>query len=585
MLDPLVSLAFAMHTNRGAYAVLVGSGVSRAAGIPTGWEVVLDLIRKVAAAQGQDCAPSPEAWYQNFFKEAPSYSVLLKRLAPRPAERQQLLRSYFERLPTDTDPTSKLPTKAHHAIAALAKTGHVRVIITTNFDRLVEQSLQSIGINPVVISTPNAADGAVPLIHAPCTVVKVHGDYLDTRIKNTLEELEKYDRRMNRLLDRVFDEFGVVICGWSAEWDAALRGSLERCTSRRYTTYWGVRGTPSAVAEGVIRHREAIVVTNMDADHLFSELRQKIEALTTFDPPHPLSNELAIASVKRFLSDERYRIDLHDLVHGELNKVTASIADEKMLVSGTVPFNATEVANRATQYESISSILRDIMITGCYWGSPGTFDLWSSVLRRLMARPETGGVTPWINLRRYPALLLYYAAGLSAIAKDRYDVLRSLFLMTFREGPEDTEETLVDSLFPQVVIEQATGQAAFYGGERRHTPLNDHLFEILRPSFRAILPEDRDYEDAFTTFEYLSAVLFVERATGNDGTAPGWVPLGRFGWQGILHREARAITRLKEGAKQAISWGPLQAGLFSSQSSFFAAAEHVAKARQKMRWY
>ena len=48
MIDPQVSLAFALHSNRGAHAVLVGSGVSVGAGIPTGWQVVLDLISKVA---------------------------------------------------------------------------------------------------------------------------------------------------------------------------------------------------------------------------------------------------------------------------------------------------------------------------------------------------------------------------------------------------------------------------------------------------------------------------------------------------------------------------------------------------------
>ena len=47
MIDPILSLSFGMHSIKGAYALLLGSGVSRSAGIPTGWEVVLDLIRKL----------------------------------------------------------------------------------------------------------------------------------------------------------------------------------------------------------------------------------------------------------------------------------------------------------------------------------------------------------------------------------------------------------------------------------------------------------------------------------------------------------------------------------------------------------
>ena len=34
--DPLIRLAFSMHENRGVYALLVESELSRAAGIPTG---------------------------------------------------------------------------------------------------------------------------------------------------------------------------------------------------------------------------------------------------------------------------------------------------------------------------------------------------------------------------------------------------------------------------------------------------------------------------------------------------------------------------------------------------------------------
>ena len=51
--------------------LLMGSGTSRASGIPTGWEVVLDLIRKVASVQGEDCEPEPELWYQEKYREYP----------------------------------------------------------------------------------------------------------------------------------------------------------------------------------------------------------------------------------------------------------------------------------------------------------------------------------------------------------------------------------------------------------------------------------------------------------------------------------------------------------------------------------
>ena len=44
---------------------LFGSGVSRVAKVPTGWEITLDLVRKLAELRGEACDPDPELWYQD----------------------------------------------------------------------------------------------------------------------------------------------------------------------------------------------------------------------------------------------------------------------------------------------------------------------------------------------------------------------------------------------------------------------------------------------------------------------------------------------------------------------------------------
>ena len=137
MIDPVLALALNMHSNKGAYALLIGSGVSRAAEIPTGWEVVLDLVRRLAKLKGQDCEPDVAAWYEETFGEAPDYSKLLEGISRSPAERQQLLRVYFEPNEEERGRVAKLPSDAHRAITELVSKGYVRVILTTNFDRLL----------------------------------------------------------------------------------------------------------------------------------------------------------------------------------------------------------------------------------------------------------------------------------------------------------------------------------------------------------------------------------------------------------------------------------------------------------------
>jgi hypothetical protein len=145
MVDPIVRLALALHSNRGAYAALLGSGISAAAGVPTGWQIVSDLISKVAALEGAVVGEDPIAWYRSRFGEEPDYSKLLDELARSATERSLLLRKYFE--PTDDERRrgKKVPSAAHRALAELAAQGYISVFLTSNFDRLLEQALEAAG--------------------------------------------------------------------------------------------------------------------------------------------------------------------------------------------------------------------------------------------------------------------------------------------------------------------------------------------------------------------------------------------------------------------------------------------------------
>ncbi|HEX2881533.1 MAG TPA: SIR2 family protein, partial [Polyangiaceae bacterium] len=334
-LDPLVALSFAVQSNPGVYAVLLGSGISKAAQIPTGWDVLVDLTRRVALASGVPDPTDPEAWYHDTFGEDPSYSALLQRLGKTRAERRALLHAYFEPTPEEEAQGRKQPTAAHKAIARLAGSGHIRVVLTTNFDRLMERSLEAEGIQPLVISASGGIDGATPLRHAPCTVIKVHGDYQDARIKNTPDELASFDPKMKRLLAQVLDEYGLIVCGWSAEWDTGLRSCIEAARSRRYTTFWAARSDLTDAARRLVKLRDATLVPTTDADQFFGGLADKVDALTQFAAPHPLSPKIAEATLKQHLSEpDKHRIRIHDLIHAEVDRVIAATRKEQMPLNG-----------------------------------------------------------------------------------------------------------------------------------------------------------------------------------------------------------------------------------------------------------
>ncbi|MBA3915287.1 MAG: SIR2 family protein, partial [Acidobacteriales bacterium] len=428
-ISPIVSLAFSVNSNPGVYALLLGSGVSRSAGIPTGYEITKDLIRKLASLEGVNPEPDPLTWYRLSHGGAPSYTDLLAALAQTPEERNALLRGYFE--PTEQEQGAsaggKTPQVAHKAIAALMAAGYIRIVITTNFDRLLERAAEAVGLTPMVIASADAALGAIPLPHAKATIIKVNGDYLDSRIRNTLEELSLYEPPLEQLLDRVLDEFGLIISGWSGDWDFALRSAIKRISNRRFATFWCLRGAVSESVQSLIALRAATAVKIESADSFFQELQEKVFALRELNAEHPLSPLLAAQTVKRFLPRTEDRIRLHDLVLGETEKVYERCSPERFPADAT--FSPEQLTRRAAAYETITEVLQAMFVVGCYWGGADHESMWVRSVQRLanVSNPAGGPFyESWARMSYYPSLLCAYAGGIAAKAGGKYKTFDTL---------------------------------------------------------------------------------------------------------------------------------------------------------------
>ena len=562
MIDPMVSLAFTVYSNKGAYALLLGSGISRASGIPTGWEVALDLIRKVAKLEREDCEPNPADWFRKKYGVEPDYSKLLDEIAKTSAERQQLLRGYFEPTEDERSQGLKLPSVAHKAIAQLVTAGYLRVIVTTNFDRLMEKALEEVGIAPTVISTSDQLLGALPLAHSGVTVIKLHGDYLDTRIKNTEHELATYDKAFDGMLDRIFDEYGLIISGWSGDWDIALRTAVQRCPNRRFTTFWTTRSSLREESKKIAEHRKAVVFQTKDANHLFESLNQKVQALSDMAAPHPLSAKIAAATVKRYLVDPTAKIRLRDLVHEETEKLFAEISAPRFAGQGQIQ-SSDELRNCVERYGALCETLVSIFVTGCYWGEGELNQLWVKSLQRIANPTERSEMEVYfLKLLRYPALLLLYSAGLAAVGAGNYTTLGAI-LTKPKARDEHNKNVEICLVVNSIAVNYEGLWKRMPGLEHRHTPLSDHLYAELRGPLREFLPEDEEYQDAFDRFEYLLGLIHADLKR-REIEAGWWGPVGRFAWRGIrLLQDGRCSQKIGvEIEAEGSNWPLLKAGLF-----------------------
>lgn len=545
MIDPIQSLAFSMHSNPGVYALLLGSGVSRPAQIPSGWEVVNDLLGKLAAAEGEKPEYDLDQWYRDKYGDEPKYSSLLQELAKTPTERQQLLRPYFEPNEQEREEGLKQPTAAHRAIARLVSQGFVKVIITTNFDRLIEKALDDEGVEATTLISPEQVKGAIPLVHAKCCVFKVHGDYQDPRIRNSEGELSSFPDEYNNLLDQIFDQYGLLACGWSAEWDGGLRDAILRAPSRRFTTYWALRGDAGNEAQRLIDHRRAQVIPIEDADAFFETVQGTVESIAEFSRPHPLSPELAVASLKRYLAGPEHLIRLTDLIDSTLGRAAAETTGEGFGVETSLPSpTAASVESRLRAYESAYSIALPMAPVAGMWAENDHVRVWARALERLSTIPAINGYSVYIEMKCYPAILLLYALGIGALESGRFTFVSRLFNLRVSDRSSDDETvSILSALFAS---NKLASSLASVDSNFHRLSMNQWIFDLLRESMRQISPSDEQYSLIFDRFEILVALAFPRHHQGRHY----WSPLGMF-----LYRRGNRIRILNEITNSISSLG------------------------------
>ena len=194
--------------------------------------------------------------------------------------------------------------------------------------------------------------------------------------------------------------------------------------------------------------------------------------------PVPLTPNQASAKVKELLADDRYRIQLSDLVMGQGNELAQRIVCPDPHVQ--IRLDATEepLRQRIEHYQEISQIAQAIMIAGCFYGTKAQDKLWIDLLQRV-ANPQAGmNGTSLLGHHRFPALLLLYSGGLAALAADRYETLLDLLTKPRLYDRYEHERSPLYALSPHQVID--TDSLNKVMGQRWYAPFSEHAVHVLR---------------------------------------------------------------------------------------------------------
>lgn len=257
---------------------------------------------------------------------------------------------------------------------------------------------------------------------------------------------------------------------------------------------------------------------------------------------------------------------MDELFEQETDRLLDQLDGDMFSVQGQ--WNPESFHSRVRLYESMTEPLARMAGVLGRWGDGKDFDVVLNVLRSLYHHAEKigSGLTYWLNLRSYPAVLIFTAYGIGLTKAARWNTLLKLFSSALASEHREPHR-IVSTLF---LGSWTGGEKQLWqqleGMDRYKTPLSDHLLEVMMDWRKSFTGADANFELLFERFELMgSLAAFHENdeaqletaveasAARNDVIA--WMPVGRAGWHSTgarmllqeLEDESRIVELLKAG--------------------------------------
>ena len=252
------------------FAFFLGAGASRQSGIITADEMIRFFKQQIIneccpepldTAEAQDSWLKSQDWYAN---DGHEYSRLFAAYEPKERGRQRYIESLIE---------GKTPSFGYAMLASLMASNYIRTVITTNFDDLVYSACTAYtDIRPIVYAYGVLASEMRITADRP-KILKLHGDYLYSALKNTTGETAVQDPNMARQVSQVLNEYGLIVVGYGGGDESVMRvlGDI----SETNDLYWCIlRGTvPSVAVQDLLRKKGGVVVPIDGFDEMMNEIR------------------------------------------------------------------------------------------------------------------------------------------------------------------------------------------------------------------------------------------------------------------------------------------------------------------------
>ena len=253
----------------------------------------------------------------------------------------------------------------------------------------------------------------------------------------------------------------------------------------------------------------------------------------------------------------------------EATRVRNLLETERFSLS--VRYTSEELAVRVRAFDSGASILLHLIATASYWAEDRHLDTIQLVIQRLgNGFQPPNGITVWLDMQLYPAMLAFYSGGIAAVANRKGKLLGRLLSTQIKHPTlQDFAGAAANFLTALRVIENDIAQQ-LPGMERHHTALSDWLFDSLREVLEPVTGAT-EYDLVFDRFEYICALV----ATKTDH----YPTLGRFAWK---YKRQKAPRDLLDQSTVSLL---LEADILRDEAEINSAADIIDSAIQTIRWY
>ncbi len=215
---------------------LLGAGASISSGILSGGQMVWDFKRRIFCAE-KNLKPQlysdlskeqlqeeiqayfdskggyPELW------DPAEYSVYFEKCYPMRQNRENYIQNQVR---------DARPSLGYRCLGELIIQDKINLVATTNFDDLILAGIHSIDAGRSVKTLSSALEGSVGFSvddNFP-TIVKLHGDYLYDKLKNTTAELQKLENQIGEIWKLNIVNRCLVIVGYAGN-DNSVMSALE----------------------------------------------------------------------------------------------------------------------------------------------------------------------------------------------------------------------------------------------------------------------------------------------------------------------------------------------------------------------